>query len=159
MLTDTTISDGRTVTLDLEPMSADQQKALATAVADFLIRSGRIHAGAAPNPAQLVQFLSEAADLAAEQALPVDPESVTLFEARTNRGVLRGDDHYVSTPDDFLTKREIDGVFDEGCNAIRKLEEAVADDPDLAEAAATLLNRAYWFGQGRCAPFHVTQRS
>jgi len=159
MLTQTTISDGRTVTLDIEPMTLDQQKQLATAIADFLVRSGQINTDVALSGPHLLQFLSEAGDMAAQQAEPVDPESVREFEAKTNYGVLRGDDHYFSYPDDFMTKRTVDGTFDEGCQAIQKIDEAVADDQTLAESIATLLNRAHWLGQGRCAPFHVEPRS
>jgi hypothetical protein len=158
MLTNAKISDGRDVVLDIEPMSESQQKALCAGIADFLIRSGQIRDDVALNPAQLLQFLSEAGDMAVQQAEPVDPESITVFEAKTNQGVLRGDDHYISSPDDFLTKRTLDGTFDDGCNALRTLEEAVENDQDLAEAAALLLNRAFWLGQGRCAPFHVEPR-
>lgn len=159
MLTNARISDGRDVILDIEPMSESQQKMLCTAIADFLIRSGQARDDVALNVPSLLQFLSEAGDMAQQQAEPVDPEDVKEFEAKTNYGVLRGDDHYVSYPDDFLTKRTVDGTFDEGCQAIQKIDEAVANDETLAESIATLLNRAHWLGQGRCAPFHVEPRS
>ena len=158
MLTQTTISDGRNVVLDIEPMTIDQQKALATAVADLLIRSGQIRDDVALNPAQLLQFLSEAGDMAIQQAEPVDPESVKVFETKTNYGVLRSDDHYISYPDDFMTKRTLDGSFDEGCDALRHISAEISDDAELTDSVCALLNRAYWLGQGRCAPFHVEPR-
>jgi hypothetical protein len=68
MITTATISDGRTVTFDIEPMTIDQQLALATAVADFLVRSGQINTDVALTGPHLLQFLSEAADMAEDQA-------------------------------------------------------------------------------------------
>ena len=156
MLTQTQISDGRTVTLDIEPMTAEQQLMLCTAVADFLIRSGQINADVALTGPHLLQFLSEAGDMAQDQAQPVDPADVVLFEAKTNERSFRGNGHFLSVPDDLLVRRTIDTAFDEGCQAIQEIDEAVTDDRNLAESIATLLNRAYWLGQGRCAPFHVT---
>jgi hypothetical protein len=157
MLTNAKISDGRDVILDIEPMDEHQQKMLCTAIADFLIRSGQARDDVAMNVPTLLQFLSEAGDMAQEQAKPIDPEDVTIFSAATE---FRGEgDHFVSTPDEFLIKRTIDGTFDESDSAIDEVHRAVADDETLAESIATLLNRAYWLGQGRCAPFHVTPRS
>jgi hypothetical protein len=152
MLTETTISDGRNILLDLEPMNPDQQKQLVTAVADLLIRSSQIVPDIALSAPNLLQFLSEAADMAKEQSTPVDPEDVTVFGV----GAL---ETHVTVPDNLLTRREIDGAFDEGCAAIRVVNDAAIENPELASAIATLLNRAYWLGQGRCAPFHVTPRN
>lgn len=156
MLTQTQISDGRTVTLDIEPMTAEQQLMLCTAVADFLIRSGQISADVALTGPHLLQFLSEAGDMAQDQTKPVDPADIVLFEAKKGARKLGKSDSFLAVPDDLLVLRTLDTGFDEACSAIRTVNDGVASDPDLAEATAVLLNRAYWLGQGRCAPFHVT---
>jgi hypothetical protein len=158
MLTQTQISDGRTVTLDIEPMTAEQQLMLCTAVADLLIRSGQIRAGSVFGGPHLLQFLSEAADMAEQQATPIDPADVAVFEVKDGGSTRAGQGQFLAVPDDLLILRTLDTNFDEGCSTIRTVNDAIASDPDLAEATSVLLNRAYWLGQGRCAPFHVTPR-
>lgn len=70
MLTTVTISDGRKVTLqDLDQITPEQGLHLATAIADFLVRSGGIRENAVLSGPHLLQFLSESADLAAQAAL------------------------------------------------------------------------------------------
>lgn len=152
MLTDTKISDRRTITLDIEPMTVEQQTVMATAIADFLVRSGQVRTDVALSPVQLIQFLSEAADMAQQQATPVDPDSVEVFTTRDVWDTL-------VTPEEFLTKRELDGNFDDCCNALHTVNEAMGEDHTVANAFVLLLNRAHWLGQGRCAPFHLTPRS
>jgi hypothetical protein len=152
MTTDT--SNDQDVTLDVGPMTETQKNELCKAVADFLVRSGQIRRDAVLTGPHLVQFLSEAADAAEERTKPIDPASVTMFGTDTEFSG-RGE-HFVSTPEDFMTKRTLDGSFDECCSALHVVENAVEKDGELAEAIAALLNRAYWLGQDRCAPLHVT---
>ena len=69
------ISDGRTIAIDLPLLDEGQQVALATGIADFLIRSGQINTDVAINPIQMIQFLSEAAD-------QVAPEREMTFQGK-----------------------------------------------------------------------------
>lgn len=63
MITTTTISDGRAVTLvDLDNISPEQGLHLANAMADLLIRSGMIDPNAALSGPHLIQFTRELAD-------------------------------------------------------------------------------------------------
>lgn len=68
-MTTVTIADGRRIELlDLDAVTPQQGLDLATAIADFLIRSGQIKDDVALSGPHLLQFLSEAADMAAQQA-------------------------------------------------------------------------------------------
>ena len=69
MLKTVTIADGRKIVLDdLDAITPEQGLDLATGIADFLVRSGQIKDDVALSGPHLLQFLSEAADMAAQQA-------------------------------------------------------------------------------------------
>ncbi len=77
----------------------------------------------------------------------------TPFAADSTMHVLRPETNHISTPaKDFdhlgaLEKQgETEGDFDDFCRAIRIVNDAVENDPDLAEQIAVLLNRAYAHG-------------
>lgn len=76
MLTPVIIEDGRTITLqDLDNVSPEQGLALATAIADFLVRAGHIRDDVSLSGPHLLQFLSEAADIAVQQRSHVCPST------------------------------------------------------------------------------------
>lgn len=77
----------------------------------------------------------------------------TPFRATTTHPTLRAPEHHVSTPKkDFdhlgalVEAGEDKSDFDAFCSAMRRIEEAVENDEQLAEDIALLLNRAHAHG-------------
>lgn len=110
------ISDGRTIAIDLPILTEEQQLRLATGVADFLIRSGQIKDDVAMNPAQMLQFLGEAADQAA-------PEREMTFTGKiADFGMIcgtHGIDVAVSEPYDHVVSITIEPARDQSVQSMR----------------------------------------
>lgn len=110
------LSDGRTVAIELPVFSVDQQVRMATGIADFLIRSGQIRDDVVMNPAQLLQFLSEAADKAA-------PEREITFTGKiADFGMVcgtHGIDVSVKEPYDHVVSIVIEPAKDQSVESMR----------------------------------------
>ncbi|MFZ3481986.1 hypothetical protein [Sphingomonas sp. 3-13AW] len=81
---------------DLDEATPDQVMALATAVADFLIRSGQIKDDVALSGPDMLQFLSEAADMASSADKTV--QIVGLVELEHSKRMLRYATVFASEP-------------------------------------------------------------
>lgn len=126
MTTAMTSLTGRRIELDFVPLDQHQQKLLLVAAADLLVASGQIRSDVALSGQQILQFLSEAAEMAA------GPKTVAL-EGAVVGGGLR---------DSYGAERRILDIrvlspYLQTVELI--LENDVPDDEDSNQAAALAL--------------------
>lgn len=131
-MTTVTIADGRKIELlDIESLSPEQTLSLATAMTDFLIRSGQIRDDVAIRAPQLVQFMGEAADMAAQ-------ERADAQAADDGRLVLKGSAEIFSSRRGMkYVELALSEPYDHSVRIVVNAKPG-QDDDDLAIALAIL---------------------